>query len=133
MAGEVVAAVVEVVETVTGVALTQGSRFYPPIFFSYFFAPFLLRIFCVFNSWNGIVEALNVTNVVLLLLLVVMIVVAVVVIIEGDMAIVVGVDLITMMEEEVMAITVIGELTMLVEVGEATKVVKAEAEVHRQS
>jgi len=44
-----------------------------------------------------------------------------------------GVDLITTMEEEVMTITVVEELTVLVEVGEATVVVKAEAEVHRQS
>ena len=89
MVGKVVAAVAKVVEMVTAIALTQGLRFYSPIFFSYF-APFLWRIFCVFNSWNGTVERLNVTNVVLFVLLVVMIVVVVVVIIEGDMAIVVG-------------------------------------------
>ena len=64
-------------------------------------------------------EGPNVTNVVLHLLLVLMTVGEVVVIIEGDMVTVVGVDLVILMEEEVMAITVVGVITMVVEVGEA--------------
>ena len=42
---------------------------------------------------------------------------------EGDMVTVVGVDLVILMEEEVMAITVVGVITMVVEVGEAIEVV----------